>query len=125
MATIKLPRVLDTDLFRALETAWKEHRNVRLRFPEHLAPAQVRTMISFLLPRLPSELASVILTELCERPGIPTKLLEAVLEKGDSPCKVAVCLRSDLAPRLKKKCLASGDPNVVEHMKFSSRKQRR
>jgi hypothetical protein len=115
MANIKIPRKLDPATFLRLSKTYDQNRHVSIELPTGFTEAEYRDIFTLLLSQLPNELALLTLANLAELDDVPIDLLEELFDKGDTGCKVTICLRQDLNESLRDKCRNSSDSEVREH----------
>ena len=112
---IVVPNPLDDESFEATSSKWDRARNAMLVMPRAMSPNEMETMVRFLLGKIPRTLAFSLLSDLAEDSPIPNDILEQIFDRGDTGCKVSICLREDLKPSLERKCRDSTDESVREH----------
>ena len=104
----------DADFEKACQY-WKNAEGVALTIPRSVTPQTAEAMGQYLLQKLPHNVAAGLLSDVAERPGISARLLEEIFDRGDTACKVSVCLRTDLSSNLEQKCNESPIDDVREH----------
>src|SRR6266446_5021274 len=112
---ILIPNPLDDSSFEEASKLWDQGRDAFLTVPRSMSPHQIETMVIFLLGKIPAELAFSVLSYLAEDSPLRGDLLEQIFDRGDTGCKVSVCLRPDLDKRLEEKCRNSPNDDVREH----------
>ncbi len=117
MVTIRLPTSPTDQQFEKLLRQWDSATDAEIALPRKMTNSERDALIRFLLSKIPNALAFGALSDLAERPSVPTDLLTRIFDVGDIACKVSVCLRDDLTPELIERCRASSDPNVQEHFR--------
>src|SRR5260221_571398 len=111
---IIVPVPLDDASFEKTARQW-DRDLAHSALPPSMTPDEVETMVIFLLGKIPAELAFSVLSYLAEDSPLRGDLLEQIFDRGDTGCKVSVCLRPDLDKRLEEKCRNSPNDDVREH----------
>jgi hypothetical protein len=103
METINFPRYPSDFEFRRFTRIWAKQTSVGVSFPKTLTQAEIQHVASLCFLNLPNEFSFFVLTNLAERKETPEAVLEEIFERGDTACRVAICLREYLHPNLQKR----------------------
>jgi hypothetical protein len=112
---VVVPIPLDDTMFEKAAKQWEASGDKMAAAPRSINQQEVETMATFLLPNIPRDLAFVLFCDLAVDLPARSDLLEQIVDRGDVGCKVSVCLRPDLDPRLEEMCRTSPHESVREH----------
>ena len=99
--------------FERLSNIWTTSENIFLCLD--IKQSDIEFITNELLKKLPNDLAYSIMSELAETEGLDDNLMRLIYENGDKGCKVAICLRDDLAQELRDCCERSDDIDIRDH----------
>ena len=116
MKRLEIPKRITGKAFAQLSKEWSMSPDILLVLPNFTSSEEVQLLAIQVLDKLPDDLANTILCELAEIKITPPQVLDQIFENGDTACRVAVCLRSDLTEEMYQKCKRSDDPNVQQHI---------
>lgn len=118
LTRIEFPSTVSVAEFDVLSKRWSSSANVDLEINRPNDKKALETLFRFLLDRLPNALAFAVLSDLAECENVDDALLAELFRKGDTACRVSICLRDELSVELHQLCTASDDPDVIEHFRL-------
>lgn len=116
---ICFPEDLNIYDYEQLKHKWETLSDVTIDFSSEISDLEARKLFAVMIEHLADDFAVAVLENLAEVDHIPIELLEELFSHNLTGCNVSICLRKDLSRGLLKKCLASSDPNVIEHAVFN------
>lgn len=114
---IKVPETFTDENFSKMAKTWDTAKDVGYEMPEFSSNENLRQFSWKVIDKLPNSFASTLASEIAEMDDkIDEDVLLEIFDKGDTGCRVSVCLRDDLTDRLKERCRFTRDENVRDHL---------
>lgn len=90
---------------------WENNDNITLKI--HLLEKDIDEILPFLL-KYSNDLAYSIMNEICQMNNLEEKHLKLLYDKGDTACKVSICLRKNLPKSIVCRC----ENSLIEEVKY-------